>query len=349
MGMAMATRPSGPEGVEWAGWECKFSGVDGKRTAVPEDYVPESLREWDVEVWGFETLTSEQLRRQKPDEIGLLYRKRARVFPEVGCALDNLSLEVIVQTLSLDDEGIFFGAFPGGSYVMGKKPASSQCLRMEAGLVVSGRDFGDAHPLQETDEGGAGEQSRIRVEYQVEPKGNEGQGELAGCLGATVTVTRERRYRAAFDDGLLYKGGGLDAQKLRGLLCSDCFSEKEDAPVAAALAGEWRCDPGMWSDLRNSMDKGTPQQDLPDDTPPRLMLLERSETFWESRSDAAGGGIECLLMRGGLTLRSGPWRGDSDSDGQSWGGAAAADSRVRPSGLGGSSDVGKAMWAVEVG
>ena len=50
MGMAMATRPSGPEGVEWAGWECKFSGVDGKRTAVPEDYVPESLREWDVEV-----------------------------------------------------------------------------------------------------------------------------------------------------------------------------------------------------------------------------------------------------------------------------------------------------------
>ena len=102
-------------------------------------------------------------------------------------------------------------------------------------------------------------------------------------------------------------------------------------------------------DLRNSMDKGTPQQDLPDDTPPRLMLLERSETFWESRSDAAGGGIECLLMRGGLTLRSGPWRGDSDSDGQSWGGAAAADSRVRPSWLGGSSDVGKAMWAVEVG
>lgn len=41
---------SGPEGAEWAGWECKFSVVDGKRVAVPEDYVPESLREWDVEV-----------------------------------------------------------------------------------------------------------------------------------------------------------------------------------------------------------------------------------------------------------------------------------------------------------
>lgn len=52
------------------------------------------------QVWGFETLTSEQLR--KGEEQGdknaggsgtdLLYRKRGRVFPETGCALDNLSL-----------------------------------------------------------------------------------------------------------------------------------------------------------------------------------------------------------------------------------------------------------------
>ena len=41
---------SGTEGAEWAGWECRFSGEDGGRIAVPEDYVPESLREWKVEV-----------------------------------------------------------------------------------------------------------------------------------------------------------------------------------------------------------------------------------------------------------------------------------------------------------
>lgn len=35
--------------AEWAGWECRFSAA-GVRVAVPEDYVPESLREWDVEV-----------------------------------------------------------------------------------------------------------------------------------------------------------------------------------------------------------------------------------------------------------------------------------------------------------
>lgn len=54
------------------------------------------------QVWGFETLTSEQRRYEEEEEKegtgkagktgNLLYRKRGRVFPEVGCALDNLSL-----------------------------------------------------------------------------------------------------------------------------------------------------------------------------------------------------------------------------------------------------------------
>ena len=61
-----------------------------------------------MQVWGFETLTSErrQLQQQQQQHgrhkdnnnnkdnsnSGVLYRKRGRVFPEVGCALDNLSL-----------------------------------------------------------------------------------------------------------------------------------------------------------------------------------------------------------------------------------------------------------------
>lgn len=40
-------------GAEWVGWECKFSEKDGSRIAVPYDYVPRSLRDWDVEVGGF--------------------------------------------------------------------------------------------------------------------------------------------------------------------------------------------------------------------------------------------------------------------------------------------------------
>lgn len=54
------------------------------------------------QVWGFETLTSEQLRPGEGREEGAgngdnggssaLYRKRGRVYPETGCALDNLTL-----------------------------------------------------------------------------------------------------------------------------------------------------------------------------------------------------------------------------------------------------------------
>lgn len=58
------------------------------------------------QVWGFETFTSER-RQSRPEDseaepgrasggdakdASSLYRKRARVFPEVGCALDNLSV-----------------------------------------------------------------------------------------------------------------------------------------------------------------------------------------------------------------------------------------------------------------
>lgn len=55
-----------------------------------------------TQVWGFETLTSEQLwpggggeeGKRKGDNGGssALYRKRGRVYPETGCALDNLTL-----------------------------------------------------------------------------------------------------------------------------------------------------------------------------------------------------------------------------------------------------------------
>lgn len=77
---------------------------------------------------------------------------------------------------------------------------------MESALVVPERYFGDNLPTQDTGNGDPTELSRLRVEYQVENKGDGGRGELAVCLGSIVTITRERRYCSAFDDGLLYKG-----------------------------------------------------------------------------------------------------------------------------------------------
>ena len=64
------------------------------------------------------------------------------------------------------------------------------------------------------------EMSRLRVELRVDStsgssSGGGDKGEKAAVLGPTVTVTRERRYRGTFDDGLLYKG---EAQQCSGSL-----------------------------------------------------------------------------------------------------------------------------------
>ncbi|CAN0441611.1 unnamed protein product, partial [Ectocarpus sp. 8 AP-2014] len=230
----------------WAGWECRFSGADGRPVAVPEDYVPESLREWDV--WGFETLTSEQLRKgeEQGDKDGggsctdLLYRKRGRVFPETGCALDNLSLEVNALTSPLEGDGVFVASFPvegsssssAGGHIVAKQPAAgSPSLQLEVGLLVPGVQFTDpsmsaSTPAVQDGEksaaaaaaaaaaasDGGQECSRARVEVRVNgggggggENGEQGTGGAPATLGPIVTVTRERKYRDDFDDGLLYK------------------------------------------------------------------------------------------------------------------------------------------------
>lgn len=80
-------------------------------------------------------------------------------------------------------------------------------MQVEAGFLVPGRPFGDAVVAEGSNDEISTEESRIRVEFRVEGTvGEGGQGEPGGKLGPTVVVTRERKYREGFDDGLLYKG-----------------------------------------------------------------------------------------------------------------------------------------------
>ncbi|CAN0364102.1 unnamed protein product [Ectocarpus sp. 12 AP-2014] len=347
---------SGRRGAEWAGWECRFCGADGRPVAVPEDYVPESLREWDV--WGFETLTSEQLRKgeEQGDKDGggsctdLLYRKRGRVFPETGCALDNLSLEVNALTSPLEGDDVFVASFPvdgssssspGGHIVAKQQAAGSPSLQLEVGLLVPGVQFTDPSmsastpALQDGEKSAAAaaaaasdggqECSRARVEVRVDgggggggENGGQGTGGTVATLGPIVTVTRERRYRDDFDDGLLYKGGGLDSQKLRGLLRSKCFAECEESPTTDDLAGNWVSGPGHWQLFRTHAAGGSA---------PRACTPTDGGGVPFDRETA---GIKTLLLPGGITVRSGPWLGAAAVDGTSsapekkWGAAGAA-------------------------
>lgn len=36
----------------WAGWEARFSLNDGKVVPVDDMYLPDSYKEWEVDVWG---------------------------------------------------------------------------------------------------------------------------------------------------------------------------------------------------------------------------------------------------------------------------------------------------------
>lgn len=36
----------------WAGWEARFSLEDGKVVPVDDMYLPDSYKEWEVDVWG---------------------------------------------------------------------------------------------------------------------------------------------------------------------------------------------------------------------------------------------------------------------------------------------------------
>ena len=103
-------------------------------------------------------------------------------------------------------------------------------MQLEVGVVVP---FGLSLMAASSPDGGGGsggdgatetkeedELSRAMVELRLERRSSNGDDDEVGdggehtnqgtagalALGPTVTVTRERRYQDAFDDGLLYKG-----------------------------------------------------------------------------------------------------------------------------------------------
>lgn len=76
---------------EWFGFEGTF-GPDGKALPIPDRYVPDEFREWGVAPSGFDVVTSSRLKE------GVLYVKRTRALPSVGCEADAVVPEVSIST-----------------------------------------------------------------------------------------------------------------------------------------------------------------------------------------------------------------------------------------------------------
>lgn len=83
-----------------------------------------------------------------------------------------------------------------------QKVDGSDTLHLEVGLVPSQQGAGGGADSETDNDGPVGEviaeESRARVEFRLDKKSCK--------LTSPLTITRERKYRQDFDDGLLYKG-----------------------------------------------------------------------------------------------------------------------------------------------
>mmetsp|Transcript_31886 Transcript_31886/g.42116 ORF Transcript_31886/g.42116 Transcript_31886/m.42116 type:complete len:385 (+) Transcript_31886:166-1320(+) len=230
---------SGLVGGEWAGWECKFSQQTGEPIPIPEDYIPSDLLEWGVQVLGFEVLTSEnllpgidELEGEKAAPLGdsglRLYRKRGMVYPETGCALDNLQVQPTSQEVWFDacSEYSDFRYFPGTGYAahspllhpaQSKEQGVPQSIQLESCLHISPGSGQEEAP---------NDRAKIIISLDTQK----------WAINKAIQITKERKY-AAFDDGELYKGGGLDTRTLTNLIgAPNCFAEKGTLPLGGGAS-----------------------------------------------------------------------------------------------------------------
>ncbi|KAM3574458.1 hypothetical protein VYU27_003564 [Nannochloropsis oceanica] len=79
----------------WAGWECHFSLASGHVLPVPAEDLPEALREWEVEMWGWEGTSYDNVREEEGEkeekmQMTFIDRKAARFMVEAGCGCENV-------------------------------------------------------------------------------------------------------------------------------------------------------------------------------------------------------------------------------------------------------------------
>lgn len=115
---------------EWFGYEVAFSARTGQAQTIPERYVPDEFKNWDVEIKGFDMVTSTAV-----IDTGLLVR-RTRALPSVGCEADAVVPEVVETILSSrGTEAIIAGGTADGSFSSGPTQLLSLSQRWEFTLM----------------------------------------------------------------------------------------------------------------------------------------------------------------------------------------------------------------------
>ncbi|CAA0823217.1 Unknown protein [Striga hermonthica] len=150
---------------EWDGFGADFT-VDGKPVHLPESVVPEAFREWEVEVFDWQTqcpTLAQPHHINAGDEPPSFFYKTIKLLPTVGCEADAATTHSISEK-HISSASTFAYHRPTGSYVALWSPLSgnSPAAELEHCLI----DPGDR-------------ESRVRV-VQAFGLGQDGSIELRG-------------------------------------------------------------------------------------------------------------------------------------------------------------------------
>lgn len=173
-------------GGEFIGFEAAFSGA-GDALPVPDRFVPDAFREWQVEVYGFEENYSEAVGDY------LLHAKRQRIEVKAGCEEDAVSAESEEYAVDLAEP--FNVAFPNGCMCVRVKQPNRFCDAERVLFSLVYRDAG-----AEGKRGGELRRTQIEFDVDADRRGHPPFGERI--------VVRRELYDQPYNNGQQLVGCG---------------------------------------------------------------------------------------------------------------------------------------------
>eukprot|EP01018_Ginkgo_biloba_P028750 Gb_15857 [translate_table: standard] len=212
---------------EWDGYGAEFS-IEGQPIELPESVVPEAFREWDVQVYDWQTQCPTLA---EENTIAIRY-KSIRLLPTVGCEADAATQHSVderqiggvdneVSSFAFHSSGCYIAVWPGRSFKKERHvpPAKDPGQEEEECNILE-----IEHCLVE----GQNSKSRVRIIQQIH-LGKTNEEQKTGPSLKKVTVYCEQWY-----------GPFRNGEQLGGCAISGSAFASTSPLHASQLAGTWQ-------------------------------------------------------------------------------------------------------------
>lgn len=193
---------------EWDG-VCATFDVDGEPRELPEYYVPQAYRDWDVQLYDWQS----QCSMNSTEEGGLSCVTR-RMMPTVGCEADAIAFtEEVPEDLICGNSNAFFSAQGHATQSPGDAMVDDKAFDCKAEHILTlgnDRRIRMVHLLKKM---GPERQWRVQgIEVHVEKKDSEyhGRRELTGCGGGMDPFAKTVQ-QSVDEVGATFAGGRASA------------------------------------------------------------------------------------------------------------------------------------------